>query len=96
MGFQDIAQVTPLAASAPVVATPGYLISATLTPGTTASTLLLKNGGAGGTLLLGLGNVANGASVTWNCGGYPIFFATDIDATLTGTAASAFVTFLKR
>jgi hypothetical protein len=96
MGFDDIPSHVYSASSAPVVATPAYLVSATLTPGSTNSSLLLKNGGAGGTTLVDLKSVANGPTVSWNCGGYPIFFTTDIDATLAGTAASYYCTFLKR
>jgi len=74
----------------------GLLYGVTLRSGTTASSILLRNGGSSGTVLWGLSlasTAAAGDTTTSVTFPYPIIFSTDIYATLTGTGALAYVAY---
>jgi len=79
---------TEISATGTFKATPTMVKSVTLTAAAAAATLVLRDGGAGGTVRLTLG-AAIGTSVT---AGYildPLAFGTDVHATIGGAAAVA-------
>lgn len=76
--------------------TPGVLYGVTLRSGTSASSVSLRNGGASGTILWTLSNVATTAAgdttIIQNFT-EPIDFSTDIYLSIAGTGAEAFVAY---
>ncbi len=62
------------------------LYSATVTPAAAVTTLVLREGGSGGTIILSLQAAANGASMQWTgCKAY----SGQLHATLAGSAGLA-------
>ena len=83
-------QVTEVTATATVKATAAMVKLVVLSPGSTASSVILKDGGAGGAVRLTLVAASGTSSVPMNIpDGIP--FTTDVHATLAGTGALAYV-----
>jgi len=76
------------AATGTVSATKALVRSVTLTPAAAVATLVLRDGGAGGTVLLRLQAAANGNSQTWGDGESVLVCATDIHVTIGGAGAN--------
>lgn len=93
MGFPDIPDTVNVAATGTVFATPAMIVSVVLTPAAATATLVLRNGGAGGTTKLTLQALVSGNSAVW-MSPYPIRCGTDIHATLAGAGATATVQYL--
>lgn len=79
-----------LAASAAVNAVPGRVYSMALTGGTDPATVLLKDGGTGGTTATATLSVGTGSSAQWIFPG-GLQFGTSIYATISGTAPTVLV-----
>lgn len=92
MSFDDVPTAVRITATGNISATPCYLVGVSLTPAAALSNLVIRNGGAGGTILLSLQAAAAGQTNLWLSGNYPIRFGTDCHATLSGVAAEATAT----
>lgn len=76
----------------------GYLYGWLLSGGTTASSLTLRNGGGSGTIVVSdsiKAQTAAGDATSVTILPLPIFFSTDIYASIAGTNASAFVFYVE-
>src|SRR5262245_29025983 len=58
-----------------------------LTPAAAVATVVIRDGGAGGTTRLSLQAAANGNSVVWTSIGDPMTFGTDVHTTIAGAGA---------
>lgn len=78
-------------ATGDITTTDAFLKAVTLTPATAASTVTVRAGGSGGTVILTLSAVASGASVP--VVGLNVYCADGIHVTLTGASAECSVVY---
>ena len=90
MGMQTDIKATSLAASGTVFNQRTRVRGLVIEPGVSAGSVVLRDGGAGGTAVMTFNTLANGQTFTIVIPSDGVLFLTDVYATLTNTRATVF------
>lgn len=86
-------ELTRVTATGTVKATGGVVKQVIVTPAAAIVTLVLRDGGAGGTTKLEAQAAASGGTVQINMANDGLIFSTDVHATITGAGALCYIGF---
>lgn len=90
MGMQTDVKAKSLTESGTVFGGRARVKGIIITPGSSAGSVVLKDGGSSGTTILSITTVANGETFNALIPGEGVLFATDVYATLTNTTTTVF------
>lgn len=90
MGMQTDVKAKSLDASGAIFAGRARVKGIIITPGSSAGSVVLKDGGSSGTTILTITTVANGETFNALIPGEGVLFATNVYATLTNTTTTVF------
>jgi hypothetical protein len=90
MSMLSDVSVKSLAASGSVIGSRTRVKGLVVTPGTSAGSVVLKDGGASGTTVLTIVTIANGQSFSVHIPGNGVLFDTDAYATLSNASVTVF------
>lgn len=90
MAMQTDVLVTSLAASGSVFGDRTRVRGITITPGASAGSLVLKNGGSGGTTVMTINTIAGGNSFNILIPAEGVLFTTNVYATISNCSVTVF------
>jgi hypothetical protein len=90
MGMQTDVKAKSLASSDTVFGARTRVKGIIISPGTSAGSVVLKDGGASGTTVISITTVANGETFNAIIPGEGVLFSTDVYATLTNASVTVF------
>lgn len=90
MGMQTDVKAKSLASSGSVFGDRARVKGIIISPGTSAGSVELKDGGSGGTTIISITTVANGETFNALIPGEGVLFATNVYATLTNSSVTVF------